>query len=277
MPVLENDGHAWHYEQEDGAQPDAVPLVLVHGATANLHIWDTAMEALRAHFHVYRPDLLGHGRSAKPAEPEAYSVPGWAEGLHRLFDHWGLERAVLMGHSLGGMVVQEFAVRWPERLTALGLLATTPGLVVKTEEDRAREDALVEFVRTQGVKGAWETNLRMNPFADRLKQLPGGLDRLAAEYNLNTVESMVNTRLSLRTKPRHTPHLAGFTFPTAVFVGEHDADFQVGTDVLARKIPGAVKYVIPDAGHSPQLENPAVAAEIITRGLVGLLNHLPQG
>ena len=272
MPTLNIDGHDWHYHVQPSARTDAPPLVLVHGASANLRIWETVMDALTPHFRVYRPDLFGHGLSDKPDDPALYTIPRWSKGLRQLFDHWGLEQSILVGHSLGGMIAQEFSLAWPERVSALGLLCTTPGRLFTTPEARAQEDTLLEFVRTQGIEALWQAGLALNPYADRMAQLPGGHAEQAKEFRRNTAASYINTRLALADKPRHTDRLEELTMPAGVFIGEHDDGMQAASDVLARKLPNATKYVILDAGHSPQLQHPANAAEILRQGLLALLD-----
>lgn len=270
MPHLTINAHDWHYDTDTSAGPRAPALVLAHGASANLHIWDPVVAALRPHFRLFRHDWLGHGRSDKPNDPACYSIPLWADGLRHLFDHWELDRAVLLGHSMGGMISLEFALTWPDRVHALALLGTTPGRLFTTPEAVAQEEALIAYVQSNGMEATWDANLAMHPYADRLAALPGGTARQGEEFCLNTVESYVNTRLAMKEKPHHTPRLGELTMPTAVFIGETDEYFQVATDILVRKLPDATKYVIPDCGHSPQLENPAAAADVLARGLTTL-------
>ena len=107
---------------------------------------------------------------------------------------------------------------------------------------------------------------------DLLAQLPGGHAEQTKEFGKSTVASYINTRLAMAEKPRHTDRLGELTMPAAVFISEHDDGFQIASDVLARKLPNATKYVIPDAGHTPQLEHPINAAEVLQRGLLALLD-----
>ncbi len=274
MPELQIDGYPWHYATDLTAGADAPPLVLLHGISANLRVWDTVVDALRPHFRLYRPDSLGHGQSAKPVERAAYSIPAFADGVRQLLDHWQLDRPIVLGHSMGGMIALECVLTWPERVSALGLLNTTPGPLMKTEEHFAREDALIAFVQAAGLEALFDQGRKLNPFAARHADLPGGAELVREQYLLNTVEAYVNSRYAMREKPRHTARLGEIACPTAVFISEHDADFQVAAEIMAAKIPNATKYVIPDAGHTPQLENPAAAAEVLARGMCALLERV---
>lgn len=274
MPQLEIDGQSWHYQTDETAGSAAPPLVLLHGASANLRVWDTVVDALRPHFRLFRPDLFGHGLSAKPDDRSLYSIPRWAEGVRRLLDHWGLEQAILLGHSMGGMTALEFALTWPDRVTALGLLNTTPGPLFKAEEHLAQENAMLAYLASVGPDEFFTQGQKLNPFAVRHERLPGGAARVREQFLLNTVESYTNTRYAMRHKPRHTPRLGEITCPTAVFISEHDEQFQVAAEIMVAKIPNATRYVIPDAGHTPQLENPAATADILKLGMCALLERV---
>lgn len=95
-------------------------LLLLHGLGSTTHIWDLAAPLLAERFHLVIPDQRGHGRSDKPS-----SGYGWrdvCDDAVRLLDHFGVEAAQVMGHSWGGDVALELAVRHPDRVTALGLV-----------------------------------------------------------------------------------------------------------------------------------------------------------
>ncbi|MBV1853698.1 alpha/beta fold hydrolase [Catellatospora tritici] len=116
-----------HYELVDAAgvrlayrawgEPGAVPLVLLHGiGGGGPGDWDTVAAGLSDRFRVYAVDQRGHGRSDRA---DAYSIDLLVADLAQLLDALGLDRIVLVGHSLGGVVAYLFAARHPHRLRAL--------------------------------------------------------------------------------------------------------------------------------------------------------------
>jgi pimeloyl-ACP methyl ester carboxylesterase len=113
-------------------------VVLLHGQLVPRTMHDRLGRVLAAAgMHVVTLDLLGHGRSDRPADPKEYSVTAWAEQVVALLDHLGADRAVVGGTSLGANVSLEVAVLAPDRVRAL--LLETPVL------DNALEAGLLGF------------------------------------------------------------------------------------------------------------------------------------
>ena len=95
-------------------------LVLVHGVTGSSTTWREVMPTLAERFTVIAPDLLGHGESAKPRGD--YSLGAFASGVRDLLVTLGVERATVVGHSLGGGVAMQLAYQFPERVERLVLV-----------------------------------------------------------------------------------------------------------------------------------------------------------
>lgn len=94
------------------------PLILLHGRTANHTDWGASIPHFAARHRVYAVDLRGHGASEHTAD---YGFPTMAEDLRALLDHLRLDRATIVGHSLGGVVAYHFAMTHPHRLDRLVL------------------------------------------------------------------------------------------------------------------------------------------------------------
>jgi pimeloyl-ACP methyl ester carboxylesterase len=95
-------------------------IVLVHGITSTSATWERVMPYLATQFTVIAPDLIGHGRSAKPRGD--YSLGAYASGVRDLMVALGQESATFVGHSLGGGVVMQLAYQFPERCERLVLV-----------------------------------------------------------------------------------------------------------------------------------------------------------
>ena len=98
------------------------PLQLLHGISDNSETWLPVMAGLVPHFTVIAPDMLGHGGSDKPRGD--YSVAAFANGMRDLLDVLGIEKATVVGHSLGGGVAAQLAYQYPERVERLVLVST---------------------------------------------------------------------------------------------------------------------------------------------------------
>ena len=114
------DGQRLHV-REDG-DPRRPALLLVHGLAGSVHVWDRLVPRLTHRYRVIRVDLLGHGGSDKPRD--GYAPEPQADRLARLLERLRAPRALLVGHSLGGMIGVALAERHPERLRGLVAIGT---------------------------------------------------------------------------------------------------------------------------------------------------------
>ena len=121
MPSIEANGIELYFER-GGTGP---PLLFFNGSGSTLETSALLIAPFREHFDVVAHDQRGLGRSAIPPGP--YSMADYARDAAALLDHVGWERCRVFGVSFGGMVAQEFAVTWPERVERLVLFCTSPG------------------------------------------------------------------------------------------------------------------------------------------------------
>ena len=238
------------------------PLLLLHGWTGSKEDFADWIDPLAGdHFHVVAPDQRGHGHTSKPSGEDAYSVATYAHDAIGLADRLGWERFCLLGHSMGGMIAQEVALRIPGRLDALVLMDTHHGAI---DVAPSIIEAGIDTARTQGT----EFIADMMSLANE----PGPLDseayrRVCAERPGHFERGIETTRLSssamfaamlehMAHAPSRLEALRGLEVPTLVLVGEQDTPFMDASVALAGAIPGARLEVIADAGHSPQFEAP---------------------
>lgn len=256
------------------------PLLLCHGFTGAKEDFTSWLDPLgHAGWHAVAPDLRGHGDSPKPEGVEAYSLDLFAADLVGLLDSLGWDRATILGHSMGGMVVQVLALKAPERVEALILMDTMHGPMPGLDADIL--DLGISIALDQG----------MDPVADVLELMaeddpltsPAHVELMASRPD-RKAQSDRNLRVSspylyaslLRAFPvmdERLDRLAELTMPTLVIVGEQDKPFVGPSRRMADAIPGARLAVIADAGHSPQLENPAGWWE----ALGGFLDGIARG
>src|SRR5215207_10553122 len=98
------------------------PLVLLHGITSTSEAWRKVMPRLAERYTVVAPDMVGHGRSAKPRGD--YSLGAYAAGVRDLLAVLGFERGTVVGHSLGGGIAMQFAYLFPEYVERMVLISS---------------------------------------------------------------------------------------------------------------------------------------------------------
>lgn len=143
MPKFDRDGVAIHYSDEAGGS--GTPVVLVHGFASSLdgnYRRTGIIDALLAAGHrVIAIDCRGHGESEKPHDPAAYEGTTMADDVIALLDHLGLERAAIMGYSMGGFLTASIVVRAPERVTR-AIIAGVGDALIRQEMNQDRQRRL---------------------------------------------------------------------------------------------------------------------------------------
>lgn len=249
MPVLVRPAGDIHYQITGDTGP---ALLLSHGYGATSAMFGPNLAALAARHRVLTWDLRGHGRSAYPADEAHYSAANALTDMTALLAEAGVDQAVVGGHSLGGFLSLDFALTFPDRVTALVLIGTGPGY----RNDAARDD--------------W--NRRAHATAARLTER--GLAGLGSSAELHSGEHREASGLihaATQTLTQRDAHvidgLPRIGVPTLVVVGANDKPFLGAADYMAGKIPGARKLVIPDAGHAPNVSQPELFNAKVTRFL----------
>jgi pimeloyl-ACP methyl ester carboxylesterase len=225
-------------------------VVLLHGGLNDSRLWDEQMKSLSKHFRVVRYDLRGFGRSN--AEP----VEFWpTEDLRALLDFLKIERATLVGLSLGGIVAADFALEHPERVERLALVGS--GLRGSKLPPDEKAVAARRVGASEGAEKYFEAFLQSDLLAG-LRDRPRArelLRRMMVEnYKAN---AYVSAGYSQSPEPPTAERLAQIKAPTLVVVGSLDGrTLQSIADTLAANIPGARKVVINGASHHPPVETP---------------------
>jgi len=122
MPYVPTRDINTYYEDAGSGEP----LVLIMGISGDLQAWALQVPALSKNFRVITYDNRGAGRTSAPDKP--YTIGGMADDLATLLDTLHLEKAHILGYSMGGYVAQEFALKYPGRVDKLILLATAPSI-----------------------------------------------------------------------------------------------------------------------------------------------------
>lgn len=228
------------------------PLVLVHGYVGSSADWTDVAPALAADGRwVLAVDHRGHGASSNTGDAAHYKHKHLAGDLVRTLDALGVETFDLLGHSLGGVVSMHVVIAHPERVRSVVFMATaaTPASDTPPDVLASLADAALE----QGIEPVWQ---RIAPFVEAVQ--PSDERRARARSNFMALDPVGFHALgaSLFDYPSLIGELRAVRCPATVMVGEHDTDLHRSAEDLAWAIPGARLVLIPDAGHSPQDDQP---------------------
>jgi pimeloyl-ACP methyl ester carboxylesterase len=241
-------------------------VVLIHGITSRSDVWLEVMEDLSQDHTVVAPDLIGHGRSAKPRGD--YSLGAYAAGVRDLLAVLGFERGTVVGHSFGGGIAMQFAYLFPEYTERMALIAsgglgrevhpllraaTLPGsewvLPLLAREWSVRAG---DAVRSVAAKLGLEAGPDLAEFARGYASLT---EEGASEAFIHTMRSVIDHD-GQRVSALDRLYLAD-QLPTLIVWGTDDPVIPVEHGRRAHEIIDHSQYVeIEGSGHWPMLDAP---------------------
>ncbi len=243
------------------------PVLLVHGHSGTWQNWLENIPHLARHHRVLAPDLPGFGRSAMPAE--RISIEAYARIVAELCERLEIERAAVVGNSMGGFVSAQLCVDFPQLTSGL-VLVSAAGLSTRymgLSTEFFRRKSVRAFARaTNGYAGVPEARAETLVRRPRLRRAVLAMvarhpDRLSPPLASELVRGMGRPAAPFATDAIMHYHLRDrvhdISCPTLIVWGENDRLVPVeSAHLYERAIPGARKVVFPDTGHVPMLERP---------------------
>lgn len=258
MPVAEIDGVEIGYE----TRGEGPPLVLLHCWTGNRAFYFNQVEKFSRDYRCVAVDFPGHGESGRCSD---YSVQNFTRLVVGLLEELGVENAVFVGHSLGGMVCQNMALEHPEMVEGLVLLDTTPHLAGWFPQSVVSFTAVVlGMFGFKAAKAVVAGTAATHPLAT-----PRSRVITARECSKVRNVPMVRTLYQVRVFDA-TGKLGSITQPTLIVVGTADllADIRHARK-MARDIPNSTLKIVHGAGHMALFEKP----EVVNRAMEDFLNR----
>jgi len=265
--VVVNDRPIAYHEAGTGDET----VVLIHGLGSNLALWRETIPALSEDFRVLALDLPGYGLSGKADVPGTMDF--FADTVVQFMDALEVDRAHIVGLSMGGQVALTLALAHPERLDRLVLFSPagietftdeqggalksvyTPRAILAAPEAALQQNIAMNFSTYDSTRFGWLLEQRL-----ALSALPDA--EAYAEANARSVAGMVDGPVAHRLDEIAAPTLVLYGADDALIpnpmLNPHLTTADVAEDA-AERIPNATLHLIKDAGHLPQLEQPEVA------------------
>jgi len=277
MPVVGVNGISINYEAHGGE--GSAPLVLAHGYTASLEMWRAFLPALSARYRTVVYDTRGHGKSSAPAEMERYSLArDYVGDQAALMDALGIERAIVGGLSMGGMIAQEFALQHPERVRALLLFDTGPGTGMASDPSMRQRmeqfrSMMAQMARTKGMSAVVELMRQSPMWASRVAQnVPDAVRRHVEGMMTMSVDGYLGGAKAMQDWAGTVERLHEIRVPTLVLVGEHD-NLLRASRVIHERIAGSRFVLVRGAGHGTSMWRP----EAFLRATLEFLDAVERG
>jgi 2-succinyl-6-hydroxy-2,4-cyclohexadiene-1-carboxylate synthase len=243
-------------------------LVLLHGFTGSAAGWGSHLDAFAAaNLRVIAFDLLGHGQSDAPADPQRYSMEHCRADLLAALQEFGVGagEAVLLGYSMGGRIALYLALSGYFR--ALILESASPGLAGADERAarRVADEALAASIERDGVAAFVERWEQLPLFASQRTLPSEQREALRAQRLRNSARGLANSQrgTGLGVQPALHDRLAALDIPVLLITGELDQKFCEIAAQMAHLLPRAQWRKVPGAGHAVHLEQPEVFDEAV--------------
>lgn len=224
-------------------------VTMSHSLACDMHMWDEEARRLCRDYRVLRFDTRGHGASSAPPGP--YSIETLAADVYGLFEELGIRETHFVGLSMGGMIGQTLALAHPEVVTSLVLCDTSSDFSLNVEE-RAR---IVEAGGLEPMVVPTLGRFLSEPFRNRSPEV---VDKVAAMIRNTPAPGYIGCCHAV-SKIALASRLHEIRCPVLVVVGEHDAVTPLSmARQIHESIPGSELFVVPDAAHLANLEQPDV-------------------
>jgi 2-succinyl-6-hydroxy-2,4-cyclohexadiene-1-carboxylate synthase len=242
-------------------------LVLIHGFTGSAGTWAELSTALESRYSILSLDLPGHGKSSTPASPQRYALDRFADDLARTLDILEIERAACLGYSMGGRAALRFALRHPDRIRALVLESTSPGIADSAERAEREESdhALAQMLERQGIED----------FVDYWEQLPIWKSQKSLSHEARTrlreqrlagdARGLANSirGAGAGADPSVMDRLFALEVPTLLIAGALDEKYAAASQRMKASLPHARVAIVENAGHAVHLEQPEIFADLV--------------
>lgn len=257
MEAFEFQGPAGRLRGWTAGSPDvdSTPILFAHPINLQGACWSDVAGELSADRFCLMPDMRGHGKS-DPGGP--YGLEHWGADLVAAMDEQGVERAHVVGGSLGGPLAVYLAATQPDRVASI--VSMGGALLI----EGADVDAVLDVLREKGVKGMFREvipEISVAPGTDRAV-----IDRILELANPNDVETVgAIWRATIASDAR--PFADGVRCPVLVISGEHDKTCPPEQGEAMARALGTELTVLDGVGHLPMVERPAQLTAVIARHL----------
>ena len=238
-----------YFETHGGAH--GPHMLMVHGFLSSRSQWRVNLPALKQVAHPVLLELLGHGRSPAPEDPEPYAVASYIAAFEKIRTELGAERWVVCGQSFGAGLAIQYAIERPDRVMGVIFTNLISALSPKDDPERAKVEAARMELVAHGGKGALEA-LRIHPrhakrFPEDIKaEMVADAERIAPE---GIIRSMQLTSPDLSIAHR----LGEVKVPALLVNGTWEKRFQPMRAKVAAEMPG-LRIVDLEGGHSINIE-----------------------
>ena len=259
MPTLTTDDGTSLAFEDTGS---GTPVVFVHEFAGDLRSWEPQVRHLSRRYRCITYNARGFPPSEVPDDTHAYSQDRARDDVLAVLDALDIERGHIVGLSMGGFATLHFGLACPERARSLVLAGVGYGAEPE-QRDRFQDeaDATARFLRTRGMAAFAETYAAGPTRVQFRNKDPRGWEEFAGMLAEHSAAGSAHTQQGVQKKRPSLFDLADrmkkLTVPTLIVTGDEDWPCLVPSVFMKRTIPSAGLLVVPNSGHTVNLEEPA--------------------
>lgn len=242
-------------------------IVLLHGFTGSTSTWQETIHALASDYYVVAVDLIGHGQTEAPLEPQRYHMEEQLADLREVLMRLSIVRPLLCGYSMGGRVALAYATTYPDEVAGVVLESSSPGLRSMEERCQRRQaDAqLAEWMERDGIEKFVDFWQAIPLFHSQRKVSDERRLALRQERLSQQVSGLANSLRGIGTgsQPSYWGMLDQLTCPVLLVTGSEDPKFVEIAREMMKYLPNVKHQTINEAGHAIHVEKPRQFATMI--------------
>ncbi len=248
------------FYSESGTPTPNAPLVLLHGFCENHLIWRRLETSLAPHCRVLCPDLPGFGKSPLPTND--FQLPDIADALYDWLQGLGIERCILVGHSLGGYVSLAFLEKHPDMVEGIGLMNSTA--YADSEERKGTRDNVIAFVEKHGVEKFIDSFVPQLFYSKKREALKEEIEELLSIARTTPQDSLIAYTRALQQRKDRLEVLKHFRRPIFYIVGEEDSSIPLAdSQKQIKTLSNYEVHILKQSGHIAMYEKPEECQSII--------------
>jgi pimeloyl-ACP methyl ester carboxylesterase len=269
MPTIPVNGVEIYYESTG----EGYPIIFSHEFAGDSKSWDPQVKQLSRLYRCITYNHRGFPPSGVPEDPDAYSQDQLVDDLRGLMDALEIEQAHLVGLSMGGNIVLNFALRYPERCRSIVVSGCGAG---STNRERFEEDirGITDLLQTQGMRAfadVYSVGAARLPYQ---RKDPKGWaefrEQLAGHSALGSALTMLGVQRRRPTVYSYKEQLNNLQVPTLILIGDEDEPCVDPGVFMKREIPSSGLVVIPQSGHTINLEEPELFNQAVLDFIVAV-------
>ncbi len=258
--IFELAGLKLNVEFFHSAENDKPPLLFLHGFTGSSEDWKPITAKIDKSFPTIGIDIIGHGESDSPENEELYTAEAIANQLNSIIELITKGKVILVGYSMGGRAALNFTVKYPEKVSALILESTTPGIKDnKLRKERIKNDNdIIQFIRTHSIREFIDYWTGKEIFNTQKRFSEEKRNRIKELKLKNNPVGLANSLLGFGTGKMFPlfEQLKEIKCKTLLITGELDTKFTNINMEIVNLLPDAEHKIIKNAGHNIHLEEP---------------------